>query len=154
MGPGGGEAGGRIIAKGTPEEIASDRGSITGKYLRWSALWKDRQSQKVRMPVFSYNSKISWSWKLPHLQIVIKIKKECISWIRLQIICHKVSGDSFPPRFAQVMSVPEIIDERRVGRQFAYNKKCGNDIYDKSLESEPGVVFKFFSASQQSMRSI
>ena len=31
------------------------------------------------------------------------------------------------------MSVPEIIDERRVGRQFAYNKKCGNDIYDKSL---------------------
>lgn len=34
MGPGGGEAGGRIIAKGTPEEIASDRGSITGKYLR------------------------------------------------------------------------------------------------------------------------
>jgi len=52
------------------------------------------------------------------------------------------------------MSVPEIIDERRVGRQFAYNKKCGNGIYDKSLESEPGVVFKFFSASQQSMRSI
>lgn len=34
MGPGGGEAGGRIIARGTPEEIASDRGSITGKYLR------------------------------------------------------------------------------------------------------------------------
>ena len=30
MGPGGGEAG----AKGTPEKIASDRGSITGKYLR------------------------------------------------------------------------------------------------------------------------
>ena len=34
MGPGGGEAGGRIIARGTPEKIASDRGSITGKYLR------------------------------------------------------------------------------------------------------------------------
>ena len=34
MGPGGGEAGGRIIARGTPEEIASDRGSITGKYHR------------------------------------------------------------------------------------------------------------------------
>ena len=29
-----GEAGGRIIAKAIPEEIASDRGSITGKYLR------------------------------------------------------------------------------------------------------------------------
>lgn len=34
MGPGGGEAGGRIIARGTPEEIACDRESITGKYLR------------------------------------------------------------------------------------------------------------------------
>lgn len=34
MGPGGGEAGGRIIAKGTPEEIACARESITGKYLR------------------------------------------------------------------------------------------------------------------------
>ena len=34
MGPGGGEAGGRIIAKGTPEEIASDKESITGEYLR------------------------------------------------------------------------------------------------------------------------
>lgn len=34
MGPGGGEAGGRIIAKGTPEEIACDGESITGKYLR------------------------------------------------------------------------------------------------------------------------
>mgnify|MGYP000650735470 FL=1 len=34
MGPGGGEAGGRIIAKGTPEEIASDKESVTGKYLR------------------------------------------------------------------------------------------------------------------------
>ena len=34
MGPGGGEAGGRIIAKGTPEVIASGRGSITGKYRR------------------------------------------------------------------------------------------------------------------------
>ena len=34
MGPGGGEAGGRIIASGTPEKIACDRDSITGKYLR------------------------------------------------------------------------------------------------------------------------
>lgn len=34
MGPGGGEAGGRIIARGTPEEIASDKESVTGKYLR------------------------------------------------------------------------------------------------------------------------
>ena len=34
MGPGGGEAGGRIIACGTPEEVASAKGSVTGKYLR------------------------------------------------------------------------------------------------------------------------
>ena len=34
MGPGGGEAGGRIIARGTPEKIANDKESITGKYLR------------------------------------------------------------------------------------------------------------------------
>ena len=34
MGPGGGEAGGRIIATGTSEEIVCNKESITGKYLR------------------------------------------------------------------------------------------------------------------------
>ena len=33
MGPGGGEAGGRIIASGTPQEILENKNSITGKYL-------------------------------------------------------------------------------------------------------------------------
>ena len=33
MGPGGGEAGGRIIASGTPQEVRENRNSITGKYL-------------------------------------------------------------------------------------------------------------------------
>ncbi|MDD7447111.1 MAG: excinuclease ABC subunit UvrA [Clostridiales bacterium] len=33
MGPGGGDAGGRIVASGTPEEIRKSESSITGKYL-------------------------------------------------------------------------------------------------------------------------
>jgi excinuclease ABC subunit A len=33
MGPGGGEAGGRIVASGTPSEIINDKNSITGKYI-------------------------------------------------------------------------------------------------------------------------
>ena len=33
MGPGGGEAGGRIVASGTPAEIMNDNNSITGKYI-------------------------------------------------------------------------------------------------------------------------
>ena len=33
MGPGGGEAGGRIVAVGTPAEVASSSASITGRYL-------------------------------------------------------------------------------------------------------------------------
>ena len=33
MGPGGGEAGGQIVASGTPEEIKGNENSITGKYL-------------------------------------------------------------------------------------------------------------------------
>ncbi len=33
MGPGGGDAGGRIVAVGTPQEIMKNRDSITGKYL-------------------------------------------------------------------------------------------------------------------------
>ena len=33
MGPQGGKAGGRIVACGTPEEIAANRESVTGRYL-------------------------------------------------------------------------------------------------------------------------
>ena len=34
MGPGGGESGGRIVAAGTPEQIAAEANSVTGRYLR------------------------------------------------------------------------------------------------------------------------
>ena len=34
MGPEGGRRGGRIVAKGTPEQIADDPASVTGKYLK------------------------------------------------------------------------------------------------------------------------
>ena len=34
MGPGGGKTGGRIIAFGTPEQVASDPASVTGRYLK------------------------------------------------------------------------------------------------------------------------
>ena len=33
MGPGGGDAGGRIVAAGTPQEIQANKNSITGQYL-------------------------------------------------------------------------------------------------------------------------
>ena len=33
MGPGGGEEGGRVVACGTPEQVAANQNSITGKYL-------------------------------------------------------------------------------------------------------------------------
>ena len=33
MGPGGGEAGGRIVAAGTPDEIRAEKESITGRFL-------------------------------------------------------------------------------------------------------------------------
>lgn len=33
MGPGGGDAGGWIVASGTPQEIQTNRNSITGRYL-------------------------------------------------------------------------------------------------------------------------
>jgi len=32
--PGGGESGGRVVAQGTPQEIANNRKSITGHYLK------------------------------------------------------------------------------------------------------------------------
>jgi excinuclease ABC subunit A len=34
IGPKGGEKGGRIVAKGTPEEVAREEGSYTGEYLQ------------------------------------------------------------------------------------------------------------------------
>lgn len=34
IGPGGGDKGGRVVAEGTPEDLAGDDNSITGKYLK------------------------------------------------------------------------------------------------------------------------
>jgi excinuclease ABC subunit A len=34
LGPEGGDKGGKIIATGTPEEVAETKGSYTGKYLK------------------------------------------------------------------------------------------------------------------------
>lgn len=34
MGPGGGIHGGRIVSRGTPQELAGDENSVTGKYLK------------------------------------------------------------------------------------------------------------------------
>ena len=34
MGPGGGEAGGRIVAAGTVEQVAENPDSVTGRFLR------------------------------------------------------------------------------------------------------------------------
>jgi excinuclease ABC subunit A len=34
LGPGGGDAGGRIVATGTPEEVAASKASLTGRYLK------------------------------------------------------------------------------------------------------------------------
>jgi excinuclease ABC subunit A len=34
LGPEGGEAGGQVIAQGTPEQVSENPGSYTGKYLK------------------------------------------------------------------------------------------------------------------------
>ena len=34
LGPGAGEAGGRVVAQGTPESVARVAASVTGQYLR------------------------------------------------------------------------------------------------------------------------
>jgi uvrABC system protein A len=38
LGPEGGDGGGRIIASGSPEEVAKVKGSYTGKYLKQTLL--------------------------------------------------------------------------------------------------------------------
>ena len=47
MGPGGGEAGGRVVACGTPEEIAENPSAPTGPYLR-RVLGKTRRRRAKR----------------------------------------------------------------------------------------------------------
>ena len=34
LGPEGGDRGGEVVAQGTPEEVAKEKGSYTGKYLK------------------------------------------------------------------------------------------------------------------------
>ena len=46
LGPEGGEAGGRVVAQGTPEKVAKSRGSITAKYLK-EALARANGGQKT-----------------------------------------------------------------------------------------------------------
>jgi len=46
LGPGAAEAGGRVVAAGTPEEIAAARNSVTGRYLR-EALRRERAAREA-----------------------------------------------------------------------------------------------------------
>ena len=45
LGPEGGERGGRIVAKGTPEQVAEDPSSVTGPYLK-TALYGNRKQNR------------------------------------------------------------------------------------------------------------
>ena len=40
MGPGGGESGGRVVSRGTPEHVAADSASVTGRYVA-QVLWRN-----------------------------------------------------------------------------------------------------------------
>ncbi len=60
LGPGGGEAGGRVIARGSPEELARNPRSVTGPWLgRGPALPTgrkvSRQRRRKRTPVRQEN---------------------------------------------------------------------------------------------------
>ena len=46
LGPEGGEGGGRVIAEGTPEQVAKVRGSYTGAYLK-RVLPKKRRTKRA-----------------------------------------------------------------------------------------------------------
>ncbi len=48
LGPEGGDGGGRVVAEGTPEEVAASRGSYTGEFLRPVLAQDARRAQKRR----------------------------------------------------------------------------------------------------------
>jgi excinuclease ABC subunit A len=50
LGPEGGDGGGRVIAQGTPEEVAATEGSYTGQYLRAVLAKKPAASAKRPVP--------------------------------------------------------------------------------------------------------
>ena len=47
MGPEGGDGGGTVIAKGTPEEVAKDKDSYTGYYIK-RELKRAKEREKLR----------------------------------------------------------------------------------------------------------
>jgi excinuclease ABC subunit A len=50
LGPEGGAAGGRVVASGTPEEVAATSGSYTGQFLR-SLLARPKPKRRARADV-------------------------------------------------------------------------------------------------------
>ncbi|HEX7031820.1 MAG TPA: hypothetical protein VF172_02355, partial [Nitrososphaera sp.] len=48
LGPEGGEAGGRVVAEGTPEQIAENENSYTGKYLKPKLTIDQKVLQRTR----------------------------------------------------------------------------------------------------------
>jgi excinuclease ABC subunit A len=47
LGPEGGERGGRIVAEGTPEEVAAAKGSPTGEFLRERLASRSTKKKKI-----------------------------------------------------------------------------------------------------------
>jgi excinuclease ABC subunit A len=55
MGPEGGDGGGRVIAEGTPEQIAEAAGSYTGEYLK-PKLFREQQAPSASEPMIAEQS--------------------------------------------------------------------------------------------------
>ena len=51
LGPEGGDEGGRLVASGTPEEVAATEGSHTGEFLRELVTPAKKPARRGRQPV-------------------------------------------------------------------------------------------------------
>ena len=148
VGPGAGQAGGEIVAAGTPDEVAKNKDSLTGQYLsgkRMIPVPKERRKgngQAIRIVGASENNLKNVSVNFPLGQFVAVTgvsgsgKSTLVNEILKKALAQKINRNSNKPgKFKQITGYENIekiidIDQSPIGRTPRSNPATYTSVFD------------------------
>ena len=172
MGPGAGERGGRVVARGRPADIARDSASVTGKHLLEEAVCRKRARREpagwIRLAGVTHNNLkgIEASFPLGVLTAVSGVSGSGKSSLVLEVLAPAVhsalwNGPAVEGRFSDVRGLDQVkrlvvVDQKPIGRSPRSNPATYTGLWDivRALYAEiPGSKVRGFAPARFSFNT-